>query len=174
MAHTTDPAGQTRQDAPAAEDTPATPVRTGLLAAAVFVLGLVVGAVTVALLDDDPVAVEVAATPEGDEAGAGPSFSAEDASAEFVVSGACLRAVNAAQDTVLVLDDLGEAATELDAARLDEIVRRLMPLQTRLETGLQACRVATELDAGGEQPEGSPASPTSASPPPEGDSGDGD
>jgi hypothetical protein len=147
-------------------------VRAGVLAAVVFVVGLLVGGVTVAFLDDDPVAVEVATVPDADRGGEGPSLPADGAAAQFVVSGACLGAVNAAQDTALVVDDLGQAAAQLDAARLDEIVRQLMPLQTRLEAGLDACRVATAVDVGGEDP--SPATGATGSPAPTTGPGAGD
>ena len=147
-----DDTARTNEDATRDGDTGASPptlaaIKSGLLVGAVFVLGLVVGAVTVSLLSDDPVVVAgdpVAA--DGGESDRG--LPPEDAAAEFVVSGACLGAVNAAQDTLLVLDDVGEAATELDAARLDEIVRGLMPVQTRLDAGLDACRVAVDLEPG--------------------------
>jgi hypothetical protein len=139
-------------------------VRSGVLAAVVFVLGLLVGALTIGLLDEDPVVVTSSETPDAGAASAGPSLPDEGASARFVVSGACLRAVNAAQDTLLLVDDLGQAAAELDAAALDEIVRALMPLQTRLQTGLDACEVATDATGGAGEPGGAPASPSPAIP----------
>jgi hypothetical protein len=172
MAEPTGAARPTQDERPVARRrSRAAPVRTGVLVAVVFVVGLLAGAMTVAVLDDEPVVVETAAAPEAGEGAAGPSFSPGDASAEFVVSGACLTAVNAAQDTLLVVDDLGEAAAELDAARLDEIVRQLMPLETRLQRGLEACRLATEVDPGGQQPAGSPPPPSTTPAPAEG-SGD--
>ena len=139
-------------------------VRSGLLAAVVFVLGLLVGALTVGLLDEGPVVVTTSESPEDGAAPAGPSLPDEDASARFVVSGACLRAVNAAQDTLSLLDDVGQAAAELDAATLDEIVRGLMPLQTRLQTGLEACQVAAEVSGGAGEPGSPSADPSSGAP----------
>lgn len=158
--------GAAASPAPPPAPPPGPPVRTGLLLAAVLVLGLLVGAAAASLLGDGPVVVEVPTSPE-DQAAVGPSVGAEDASARFVVSGACLAAVNAAQDTLLLIDDVGEASAELDAARLDEIVRRLMPLENRLQTGLEACRVSTELEGPAEQPEtsGTPTTPPASSDP---------
>ena len=159
--------------APGAEEpeprsSPLVPVRTGLVVAVVFVLGLLVGALTVGLLGSDPVVVGTAESPRGAGAVSGPSLPEEDAAAQFVVSGACLGAVNAAQDTLLLVDDVGRGVAELDAAALDETVRRLMPLQTRLENGLEDCRVAVEVSGGGlGEPEGSapsPADPSETSP----------
>ena len=148
------------------------PVRAGLAAAAVFVLGLLVGALAVGVLGGDPVVVQTSATlPDGDAA-TGPTLPAEDAAAQFVVSGACLTAVNAAQDTLLLVDDVGRGAADLDAAALDETVRRLMPLQTRLESGLEACRGAVEVTGGGAGPgpgDSSTAPPPDAPDPPTGD-----
>jgi hypothetical protein len=123
------------------------PVRSGLVAAVAFVLGLLAGAVTVGLLAEGPLVI---ASPE--EEGIDPvppgggALPAEDASAEFLVSGACFGAVNAAQDTLVLVDDIGDAAAELDAARLDEIVRRLMPLQTRIERGIEACEASAVVE----------------------------
>ena len=144
------------------------PVRAGLAAAVVFVLGLLVGALTVGVLGGDPVVVR-SETPADGGAASGPPLPAGDASARFVVSGECLSAVNAAQDTLLLVDDVGRGAAALDAAALDETVRRLMPLQTRLQSGLEACRGAVEVSGGGagteepgapSTPSGSPASPS--------------
>jgi hypothetical protein len=139
---------------------PVPPVRTGLLLGAVLVLGLLLGAVAASVLGDGPVVVEVPVSPE-DQAAAGPSVRDEDASARFIVTGACLGAVNAAQDTLLLVDDVGQASAELDAARLDEIVRRLMPLEDRLQTGLEACRVSAAVDPPADPP-GTSGTPTTA------------
>lgn len=136
------------------------PLRTGFVAAVVFVAGLAVGAVVAGFLAADPVVVRAADGPVAGDAATGPSLPAEDAAAQFVVSGACLTAVNAAQDTLLLVDDVAQGAADLDAAALDETVRRLMPLQTRLQSGLEACQVATEVSGGSEEPgepSGSPA-----------------
>ena len=70
------------------------------------------------------------------------------ATGEVTVNAACVRAVNDAQDTYAAINDLADAASSLNAARLDEIVRRLQPLQRRLEADLRACRVATRLPDG--------------------------
>lgn len=145
---------------------PLLPVRAGLAAAAVFVLGLFVGALTVGILGGEPVVVQEAATPQGGDPAAGPSVPAGDAAAQFIVNGDCLGAFNAAQDSLLLVDDVARGAAELDAAALDETVRRLMPLQTRLQSGLEACQVAVEVTGGGtgEEPADPSASPSSSAP----------
>lgn len=119
--------------------------RTGLVVAVVFLLGLTLGAVAVGLLGDSappPTAIQADAGPEGR------GLIAADLDPEagpFQVNGACLGAFNAAQDAYATIDDLGQAASALDAAQLDEVVRRLQPLQQQLEDDLAACRV-TEID----------------------------
>ena len=139
----------------------------------VFLAGLIVGAVVVALLPggssvpprDDPGAAETSA-PDGSAA---PTTDVPaSATGELVVNGACLRAINAAQDTVDVVDDLGEAIAEFNSARLDEVVRRLQPLQRRLQENVEECEVVGQVptespDEGAAPPEsGGTLSPTAS------------
>ncbi|RFU23258.1 hypothetical protein D0Z06_01020 [Geodermatophilus marinus] len=134
--------------------------RSGLLVAVALVVGLVAGALAASLLQE-PAAPSVppsssagsGGVPGGDLPPGGPG-------ARFQVNNACLGALNAAQDAYLALDDLGRAAMDLDAARLDEVVRRLQPVQTQLEADLEACQVTTAV-SGGRQP--SPDDPAAAS-----------
>lgn len=130
---------------------PAAGFRAGLVVAAVFILGLTLGAVAVGLLSDS------APPPTADQAAA----AAEDGglivadldpeAGPFQVNAACLRAFNAAQDAYATFDELGQAAAALDAAQLDEVIRRLQPLQQQLETGTAACRVTAVDDASAEE-----------------------
>lgn len=128
-------------------------VRWGL-AAATFVVGLFVGGILVGLLSDDrslPPEGSVSAEPLPSADGGSPaprSGSAAGGTAEVLVNDACLRAVNAAQDVFGTVEDLGEAAADLNAARLDEAIRRLQPLQTRLQENLTGCEVRTRLPDG--------------------------
>jgi hypothetical protein len=92
------------------------------------------------------------------------------------VNQACLRSINAAQDVYQQLDALAQAAQNLDAARLDEVIRNLQPLEQRLRDSLPACQVTTRLPDGsvisggaGDAPgasTGVSAGPTAASPSP--------
>ncbi|SFF47810.1 hypothetical protein [Blastococcus tunisiensis] len=163
-----DDAGPARDDETA--DVPGRPgpvagFRTGLVVAVVFVLGLALGAVAVGLLGDTtPPAVS-------DQAGEGPSDGGlvigdlDPDDGPFQVNGACLGAVNALQDGYATMDELGRAATALDAAQLDEVVRRLQPLQRQLEADVAACRVR-EIDdpPGGTSAPGGTATPRSSAP----------
>lgn len=138
---------------------PLAAVRTGLVAAAALVVGLFAGAMAVGVLAEP--APAVAGNDAGGELPGGvPGGDLPDggASAAFRVNAPCIGAVNSAQDAYLVMDDLGEAAAALDAARLDEVVRRLQPLQARLQQNLDACEVTPE--AGGD-----PVAPADAVPP---------
>lgn len=139
----------------------------------VFLLGLLVGAVVIGLLSagsPEPPAIgsgePVATDPEGE---AGPTTGVPaGATGELVVNAACLRAINAAQDTVDVVEDLAEAVAEFNAARLDEIVRRLQPLQPRLTGNVEDCEVVGRVPSGTPAEEtaatGSAATPSPASP----------
>ena len=81
-----------------------------------------------------------------DRAGAGRLDEVDPDAAQAVVNQACLRALNVAQDTLTAGAALGEAASGLDPAQLDEAVRRLQPLQSRLDVDLAECRVV-EVEA---------------------------
>ncbi|HEY6744345.1 MAG TPA: hypothetical protein VI357_01375 [Mycobacteriales bacterium] len=115
------------------------------LAVGTFVLGAVAGGVVVGLASAGSEAVPAAAaTTEA----AAPNVPGPQATGEVSVNAACLRAINDAQDTYGAIDDLADAARTLNAARLDEIIRRLQPLQRRLEQDLRDCQVATRLPDG--------------------------
>jgi hypothetical protein len=138
-------------------------VRVGLVMAAVFVLGLTFGAVAVGLLSGST-PPPVAATSDGAAGGGVTVGPFPRTGGEFRVNAACLGAVNAAQDAYSAIDELSEAAAALDAARLDEVVRRLQPLQPQLEEDLGACEVTPLADpsTGGSVP----ATPTDPAPTP--------
>jgi hypothetical protein len=50
-----------------------------------------------------------------------------------------------AQDAYTVLTGLDEAVTDVDLQALDDIVRRLQPIEARLGRDLQACQVDTRV-----------------------------
>ncbi len=124
----------------------------------VFVGGLVVGMLATGVLaDSSPVyAGEPSAAAGDDRSGAGGLDEVDPNAAQALVNQPCLRALNVAQDTLAAGAALGEAASVLDPAQLDEAVRRLQPLQSRLDVDLAACRVV-EVEApalGGSSPSG--------------------
>ena len=134
-----------------------------------LVVGVVSGVVAVGLLS--------AGTPEfGTQAGPGAGTAASSAAptpggtvpvvAEARVNAACLAVINQAQDMYNILTGLGEAVTDVDLQQLDDIVRRLQPIEARLGEDLQRCEVDTEVDTNPTQtapPEPGPPQP-SASP----------
>jgi hypothetical protein len=65
--------------------------------------------------------------------------------AEARVNAACLAVINDAQDMYAVLTTLPEAASDVDLQQLDDIVRRLQPIEARLGPDLQNCRVDTSV-----------------------------
>jgi hypothetical protein len=116
------------------------------LAAATFVVGLLSEGSS-ALPAAGTGAAPTPAGPTG-SASAQSGSAAAGATAELVVNDACLRALNAAQDIYASVNDLGEAASQLNAARLDEAIRQLQPLQGRLRANLEDCTVMTRLPDG--------------------------
>jgi hypothetical protein len=83
--------------------------------------------------------------------------------AEARVNAACLRVINDAQDVYRIISGVGQAADDVDLQRLDDIVRRLQPLEARLERDLLACRVDTSIDS---STGASPAAPVPTLPQP--------
>jgi hypothetical protein len=118
------------------------------IAGITFVVGFVFGVIAVGLLS--------AGTPEfGTEAGPGAGRaqttmaptpgSTMPVVAEARVNAACLAVINEAQDMYTVLTGLGQAVTDVDLQQLDDIVRRLQPIEARLGQDLQRCEVETDV-----------------------------
>lgn len=73
----------------------------------------------------------------------------------------CVAAVRDAQEVIAAIDDIAEAARALDAARLNDIVRSLQPLEQQLEDNLSECQVDARIPSEtSESPSSPPASPT--------------
>jgi hypothetical protein len=125
----------------------------------VFVGGVVVGVLLVGLLS--------AGTPDfasqslDNPASASPRPSARvEVAAQARVNAACLRVINEAQDVYSALTGLDEAVTDVDLGTLDDIVRRLQPIEPRLARDLQACEVVVEEPGTAGTP--GPANPSSS------------
>ena len=129
------------------------------LASGTFVLGILVGVLLLGLLSATPPALSAEqeeSASDGDASSVPPG-----ATAEIRVNEACLRAINAARDIASAVEDLGTAAAALDTAQLDEAIRRMQPLQDRLQENSSTCE--TTGTAPGEDvpdPTGSPATPS--------------
>ena len=142
------------------EDQPQDPGWTRWLATGTFVLGLVTGVLLLGLLGQDP---PVAASPPEAVGGpAEPSKSPAGPTSVVQLNEACLRAINAAQDIAGTVEDLGAAAAVLDAAQLDEVIRRLQPLQERLQENTADCEATGSVPTGTAAP--SPPASATASP----------
>jgi hypothetical protein len=132
---------------------PAAPTQTRRLrwwvAGITFVAGFVLGVIAVGLLN--------LGTPEfAAQAGPGAGTAAPTTVApspggsvpvvaEARVNAACLAVINEAQDMYAVLTGLDEAITDVDLQALDDIVRRLQPIEARLGRDLQRCEVDTGI-----------------------------
>ncbi len=115
-------------------------------------MGAAVGAVIVGLVSegsgDRPVAgsppTTDVATTSAETSGAASSAAA---SGQVTVNQACLDAVTGAQAAYAAVNDIAEAAKDLNAGRLDEIVRSLQPLQAALTDNIQGCNITATLPA---------------------------
>jgi tetrahydromethanopterin S-methyltransferase subunit B len=73
----------------------------------------------------------------------------------------CVAAARDAQEVIAAIDDIAEAARALDAARLNDIVRSLQPLEQQLEDNLSECQVDARIPSEpSTTPSSPPASPT--------------
>jgi hypothetical protein len=121
------------------------------IAALTFIVGVVVGVLTVGLLDigrPDVLSAQTSAPPSVPVA----------ASAQ--VNAACLRVINDAQDVSIILSEVAPAASAVNLQQLDDIVRRLQSIQPRLERDLSDCRVETGGTPAAEPPASTTPAPT--------------
>lgn len=130
-----------------------------------FVAGVVVGVLAVGLLSSgNPDFSSVGRQPTPSSSAPSPGASGTVAvTGQAEVNAACLRVINAAQDVYTILAEVDDAASATDLQQLDDIVRRLEPIQPRLEQGLRDCRVQTGV-AGGVGSASSPGQPPATSP----------
>lgn len=116
-----------------------------------FVVGVVVGVVAVGLLSAGrPDFASTAKNSSSPKATASAPSGVETAgvTGRAVVNVACLRVINEAQDVYTILTGVKQAVTDVDLQQLDDIVRRLQPIEPRLQSDLQKCRIDTSVDTG--------------------------
>ncbi len=128
---------------PAAESAPPRGRRPWWMLVAIFVGGLVVGVLLVGVLSAGTPDFVLANREAAASAEPSPSASVEVA-AQARVNAACLRVINDAQDVYSALAGLGEAVDDVDFGAMDDIVRRLQPVEPRLARDLQDCEVVVE------------------------------
>lgn len=131
-----------------------------------FVVGFVVGVVAVGLLSLTIPQFGAGPGPGG----AAPTSAAPTSAgsvpvvAEARVNAACLAVINDAQDTYVVLTGVDQAVSDVDLQQLDDIVRRLQPIEARLGRNLQECKVDTAVSTGPTQTPGTAPPTPSGSP----------
>lgn len=136
------------------------------VSAITLVVGFVCGVIAVGLLSFSTPEFAAQEGPGGTAGGASTPDGSVPVVAEARVNAACLAVINEAQDVYGVLTGIGQAVTDVDLQQLDDIVRRLQPIEARLGQDLQQCQVDTDLGAnpppsGGPQPTPLPgATPT--------------
>lgn len=132
-----------------------------------FAGGVLVGVLGVGLLNattPDFATAAVGPAPAGSSSQPGASV---PAGVGARVNAACLGVINDAQDVYAVLSDLGPALDDVDLTALDDIVRRLQPIEPRLGRDLTACRVDTTVTSGEPGPGASPSSTAGPLPSPQ-------
>jgi hypothetical protein len=114
------------------------------IAALTFVAGIVIGVLIVGFLDwsssDFSAAQSAPSTSPSPVVG-----QSEPAAASAQVNAACLRVIHHAQDISTILGEVGPAITAVNLQQLDDIVRRLQSIQTRLEVDLRDCKVNAQV-----------------------------
>lgn len=131
------------------------------IAVLTFIVGVVVGVLTVGLLairwpdfqSAQPSAPPATASPSG-----GQSL---PVGGSAQVNAACVRVINDAQDVSIMLSEVGPAASAVNLQQLDDIVRRLQSIQPRLKRDLSDCRVEP---TGGGTPSAEPPTPQTPAP----------
>jgi hypothetical protein len=120
------------------------------------------------LLHENPPPALTTTGPAVDAPSGEPASPSPGASAEIAVNEACLRVVNETRDVLDAIQELGDSAAELDIAGVDQAIRMLQPLESRLRADLAACEVdstlpgdlAAPLPSGSSPPTAPSASPT--------------
>ena len=114
------------------------------IAALTFVAGVAIGVLIVGFLDWST--SDFSAAQSAPSTSPSPVVSqSEPAAASAQVNAACLRVINHAQDIATILGEAGPAITAVNLQQLDDIVRRLQSIQTRLEVDLRDCKVNAEV-----------------------------
>jgi hypothetical protein len=136
------------------------------IAVLTFVAGLVVGVLIVGFLyrTTPDFSTAPSASPTSPSPTGGQSV---PAAASAQVNAACLRVINEARDVSTILGEVGPAITAVNLQQLDDIVRRLQSIQSRLDDDLRDCKVDAQV-SGTATPVPSPLSSVtpSASPTP--------
>lgn len=129
--------------------------RKWLAAAAIFAAGALAAGLPAGLLSS------------GSSPGGSPTPSTAPSSTgggQVSVNASCVNAISDAQEVRDQLRELGLAAQQLNAGKLDQIVRQLEPVQNRLDADARACQIVTHLP-GGTPVTSRPSAPASSASP---------
>lgn len=132
-------------------------------------VGVVVGVLLVGLLNAGRPDFATAADQNGATVPRSPATAGQvPVAAEARVNAACLRVINEAESITGVLVNVPGATREVDLQQLDDLVRRLQPLQPRLQQDLRDCKVSADVpdQSAGPTPTGTAVASSSASPSP--------
>ncbi len=127
-----------------------------LLAAGTLALGLFFGYIvgrggrTVQETGSGPAVYPTQASPPASPGSAVATVPDQPVAAGASVNAACLRVINEAQSVHAILSGLDEAARRNDFRELDNIVRRLQPIQPLLQRDLAECSIDTTVADGRE------------------------
>lgn len=119
-----------------------------LALAAALLVGVVIGGLIVAIFGNgDHITVKRAGPLTTSAPGPAPR-----GAVTIGLSTACLQAINDAQDVYAALGGIADAASHLDAAALDAIVRRVQQDQRQLSQDLPSCHALARLPNGSTSP----------------------
>lgn len=88
-----------------------------------------------------------------------------EVAAQARVNAACLRVINSAQDVYGILSGAGKQHADMDLQQLDDLVRRLQPVEIRLQRDLSECEVDTSAGMPTDAPSDLPSGQTPSAPP---------
>ncbi len=117
------------------------------VAAATFVIGLVIGAVAAGLLAQDPPYPAGSTVAPVSSSTATPTATTQ-ATVEILVNDSCLQAVSDARDAIGVIQQIVDAVKAVDLRALAGIVATVVPLQGSLREDVSGCRVTARLPDG--------------------------
>jgi hypothetical protein len=110
-----------------------------------FVAGVVVGVLIVGFLTRST--PDFSAGPSPSPTSPSPAGSQSvPAAASAQVNAACLRVINKAQDIATILSEVSPAITAVNLQQLDDVVRRLQSIQSRLDDDLRDCEVEAQVN----------------------------
>jgi hypothetical protein len=153
----TQPGSTPEPNTPETHPTPTASARTTeprrwLIPAATFLVGLLLGALLVAVLRPTGTGPGVEASPSTSTGAPRPTLTGLPTTATVVVPAECLQVAQDSQALVDLTRQAAGAARDLDAGRLSDVVRQIDQAQTTLRTHADACRAVDASLVSGSTP----------------------